>query len=82
MSEDYYPPVDMWAQPNYSNMKPVVQLQCEDGYKIESIEFASYGTPQGTCQAFSTGNCHATNSSAILSKVSIEKKNRSIIVTS
>ncbi|XP_052620638.1 beta-galactosidase 9 [Lactuca sativa] len=69
MSEDYYPPVDMWAQPNYSNMKPVVQLQCEDGYKIESIEFASYGTPQGTCQAFSTGNCHATNSSAILSKV-------------
>lgn len=69
VSEDHYPPLQMWGHPNYINMKPVVELQCEDGYKIESIEFASYGTPQGTCQAYSTGNCHATNSSAILSKV-------------
>lgn len=69
VSEDYYPPVQMWAHANYKKMKPEVQLQCEDGYEIESIEFASYGTPQGTCQAFSKGSCHATNSSAILSKV-------------
>ncbi|XP_024986388.1 beta-galactosidase 9 isoform X1 [Cynara cardunculus var. scolymus] len=75
MSEYHNPPLQMWSHPNYFNgelsaseMKPVMQLQCEDGYTIASIEFASYGTPQGSCQAFSMGKCHAPNSASILSK--------------
>nr|XP_043627198.1 beta-galactosidase 9-like [Erigeron canadensis] len=73
--EDYYPPLQMWSYPKDINgepsviqMEPVMQLQCEDGYTVVSIEFASYGTPQGSCQAFSIGNCHAPTSSSIVSK--------------
>ncbi|KAK9072448.1 hypothetical protein SSX86_008882 [Deinandra increscens subsp. villosa] len=75
VSEDYYPPVKTWSHSSYINgelsadqMKPEMELQCEDGYTIASIEFASYGTPQGSCQSFSTGKCHAPTSSSILSK--------------
>lgn len=82
VSEDYYPPVHMWTHPSYINgevsaseMKPVMELQCENDYTIASIEFASYGTPLGSCQTFSTGNCHAPTSSSILSKA-CEGKNR------
>ncbi|KAF5820230.1 putative beta-galactosidase [Helianthus annuus] len=82
VSEDYYPPVKTWSQSSYINgklftdqRKPVMELQCEDGYTIASIEFASYGTPQGSCQSFSTGNCHAPTSSSILSKA-CEGRNR------
>ncbi|KAI3791098.1 hypothetical protein L2E82_04702 [Cichorium intybus] len=81
MSEDYYPPLEMWAHPNYNKMTPVVHLQCEDGYEIGSIEFASYGTPQGSCQGFSIGNCHATNSSDILSNVCEGRKSCEIEVS-
>ena len=74
VSEDYYPPVQTWSRSNgeliTSQKNPVVQLQCEDGYTIASIDFASYGTPQGSCQTYSTGKCHASTSASILSKVS------------
>lgn len=73
LSEDYYPPVQTWSRINgelsASQVNPVMELQCEEGYIIASIEFASYGTPQGSCQAFSTGNCHASTSSSVLSEV-------------
>lgn len=46
-----------------------MHLQCEDGHVISSIEFASYGTPQGSCQKFSRGNCHAATSLSVVSKV-------------
>lgn len=48
-----------------------MHLQCDDGHTISSIEFASYGTPQGSCQMFSQGQCHAPNSLALVSKVSM-----------
>ncbi|GJY32787.1 D-galactoside/L-rhamnose binding SUEL lectin domain-containing protein [Tanacetum coccineum] len=72
VSEDYYPPVQTWSRSNgeltTSQRNPVMQLQCEDGYNIASIDFASYGTPQGSCLTYSTGKCHAATSSSILSK--------------
>ncbi|XP_076922347.1 beta-galactosidase 9-like [Bidens hawaiensis] len=67
VSEDYYPPVETWSHLK-GETEPIMELQCEDGCIIASIEFASYGTPQGTCQAFSVGNCHAPTSSSVLSK--------------
>lgn len=76
ISEDHYPPLDIWSGPalvkgmlNASDVAPVMHLNCEDGYSISSIDFASYGTPQGSCQKFSIGSCHATNSFSVLSKV-------------
>jgi hypothetical protein len=32
-----------------------------------SVQFASYGTPNGICGAFSLGACHAADSVAIVS---------------
>jgi hypothetical protein len=37
------------------------------GKVFTSVEFASYGTPTGTCGAFAIGGCHATNSVSVVS---------------
>lgn len=76
VSETHYPPLHMWWHPDFTNGKflmsdttPELQLQCEDEHTISSIEFASYGTPQGNCQNLSKGNCHAPNSLSLVSQV-------------
>ncbi|XAR62547.1 Beta-galactosidase [Bertholletia excelsa] len=75
VSESHYPPLQMWSHPDVvkgnisiSDVKPELHLQCDEGHKISSIEFASYGTPQGSCQEFSRGNCHAPNSFSVVSQ--------------
>ncbi|KZV48454.1 beta-galactosidase 9-like [Dorcoceras hygrometricum] len=77
ISEDHYPPLKVWSHPKISNgtislhsTVPEMQLKCDSGRKISSIVFASYGTPQGSCQKFSRGDCHAPNSFAVVSQVS------------
>jgi hypothetical protein len=52
-------------------MTPEMHLKCQDGHIMSSIEFASYGTPNGSCQKFSRGNCHASNSSSVVTEVNI-----------
>jgi CSLREA domain-containing protein len=47
-----------------------VTLECTDGVILE-IQFASYGTPSGTCGQFSIGGCHAVNSSDAVSSVCV-----------
>lgn len=76
VSQSYYPPLqklvnaDLIGQQVSSNdMIPEMQLRCRDGHIISSISFASFGTPGGSCHSFSRGNCHAPNSSSIVSKV-------------
>ncbi|XP_021291339.1 beta-galactosidase 9 [Herrania umbratica] len=75
VSESHYPPLRKWFHPDVidgklsiSDMKPEIHLQCEEGHIISSIEFASYGTPHGSCQNFSEGNCHSQNSLSMVSK--------------
>ncbi|GFY81624.1 beta galactosidase 9 [Actinidia rufa] len=75
VSESHYPPLRMWFHPNFvkgkisaSDMIPEIHFHCDDGHKISSIEFASYGTPEGSCQKFSKGNCHAPNSLSVVSQ--------------
>ncbi|KAJ4831396.1 hypothetical protein Tsubulata_020415 [Turnera subulata] len=60
VSEDDPPPADSW-KPNLElvSQTPEVRLTCEQGWRIASINFASFGTPQGNCGAFSPGHCHA-----------------------
>ncbi|XP_047259105.1 beta-galactosidase 9-like [Capsicum annuum] len=45
-----------------------MHLQCDEGHTISSIEFASYGDPNGSCQTFSQGKCHAANSLSVVSQ--------------
>jgi len=41
-------------------------LTAPAGTTFTSVEFASYGTPSGTCGSFAIGDCHATASLAIV----------------
>ncbi|XP_058180957.1 beta-galactosidase 9 isoform X2 [Rhododendron vialii] len=75
VSESHFPPLRAWSHPDFVNRKVLVSemiaemhLQCDDGHKISSIQFASYGTPKGSCQKFSIGNCHSPNSLSVVSQ--------------
>ncbi|KAK6283713.1 hypothetical protein POUND7_002665 [Theobroma cacao] len=53
-------PADSW-KPNlgFMSQTPEARLTCEKGWRIASINFASFGSPQGNCGEFRTGICHA-----------------------
>ncbi|XP_057959150.1 beta-galactosidase 9 [Malania oleifera] len=75
VSESHYPPLWKWSHPDsvggkisINDTTPEMHLQCDDEHVISSIDYASYGTPQGSCQKFSQGNCHAPNSLSVVSK--------------
>lgn len=66
VSESDLPPVDSWKLNTESiPQHPEVRLACEKGWQITSINFASYGTPQGYCGTFSQGSCHLDVLSAV-----------------
>lgn len=78
VSESHYPPLRKWSRADLTggnisrnDMTPEMHLKCQDGHIMSSIEFASYGTPNGSCQKFSRGNCHASNSSSVVTEVNI-----------
>ncbi|KAJ1426068.1 Glycoside hydrolase, family 35 [Sesbania bispinosa] len=88
VSESYYPPLqklvnaDLIGQEvSANNTIPEMHLHCQDGQIISSITFASYGTPGGSCQNFSKGNCHAPSSMSIVSKACQGKKSCSIKIS-
>jgi hypothetical protein len=41
-------------------------LTAPPGSTFTSVDFASYGTPTGTCGSFAIGGCHATNSVTVV----------------
>ncbi|GAB2295688.1 Beta-galactosidase 9 [Dionaea muscipula] len=73
VQESDNPPPSKWSS-SYIGLAwinrttPEMQLQCDHGHFI-SIAFASYGTPQGSCQKYSRGDCHASNSLDVVSRV-------------
>jgi hypothetical protein len=54
-----------------ANENGTVVLTAPNGGTITGITFASYGTPNGACGNFTIGNCHASNSIAIVSNLAI-----------
>ena len=50
-----------------ANENGTVAMIAPPGTVFTSVEFASYGTPNGTCETFSLGACHAINSVTIVS---------------
>ncbi|KAK4356829.1 hypothetical protein RND71_022439 [Anisodus tanguticus] len=74
VSENHYPPLHMWSHSKFDgklalmDKTPEMHLQCDEGHTISSIEFASYGSPNGSCQKFSQGKCHAANSLSVVSQ--------------
>ncbi|KAL5702789.1 Beta-galactosidase 9 [Ranunculus cassubicifolius] len=81
VSETDYPPLHYWEHQNSSGNAPEIVLQCDDGHVISEIVFASYGTPRGSCEKFSTGDCHAPNSQSVVSEICGGKNSCSIDVS-
>jgi hypothetical protein len=49
--------------------KSSVDLQCPDGLAIVAVDFASYGTPTGTCGDFQLGDCNAADSVEVVERL-------------
>ncbi|GAU32172.1 hypothetical protein TSUD_68430 [Trifolium subterraneum] len=88
VSESYYPPLQKLVNASLNgqevssnDMIPEMHLRCRDGHIISSITFASFGTPEGSCQSFSRGNCHAPSSMSIVSKACLGKRSCSIKIS-
>jgi hypothetical protein len=50
-------------------------FSCDDaGDVIDTIIFASYGTPSGSCPNFQTGSCNAANSTSVVEELCVGKQ--------
>ncbi|KAI4345367.1 hypothetical protein L6164_012497 [Bauhinia variegata] len=88
VSESHYPPLhklvhsdSIGQELSEDHTTPEMNLHCENGDIISSISFASYGTPRGSCQSFSRGNCHAPSSLSIVSKACQGKSSCSVKIS-
>ena len=48
-------------------------ISCSSGTFVRSIDFASYGTPTGSCGAFSKGSCDSSNSMSVVTSACLNK---------
>jgi hypothetical protein len=53
-------------------------LTAPAGTVITAINFASYGTPNGSCGNFTIGGCHASNSMSIVQSLALNKNSVTI----
>ena len=58
-----------------------ITLTAPAGTVITAINFASYGTPNGSCGNFSLGTCHAANSVSVVSGLAIGRNTVTIAAT-
>ncbi|XVE51262.1 hypothetical protein DITRI_Ditri02bG0025800 [Diplodiscus trichospermus] len=74
-------PADSW-KPNigFMSQSPEARLTCEQGWHVTSINFASFGSPQGNCGALRTGICH-TDVQSMVQKACIGQEQCSIPVS-
>lgn len=56
----------------------ITSVSCPAGQTITSVSFASYGTPTGTCGAFKTSSCNASNSTSVATAACVGKSSCSI----
>ncbi len=56
-------------------------LSCSEGQRIESVIFASYGTPIGSCGSFSQGACHAKSSEGAVADLCVGRESCTIPAT-
>jgi hypothetical protein len=63
------------------NENQTLMLACPPGETIAAIAFASYGTPNGMCGAFTTGTCNAVNSVPIVSAACVDQPSCMVAAT-
>lgn len=55
-----------------------VRLACPSGETIRGIEFASYGSPTGSCADLQTSSCHAENSLGVVEAACLGRNSCSV----
>ncbi|MDW8849359.1 gliding motility-associated C-terminal domain-containing protein [Flavobacterium sp. MMLR14_040] len=56
----------------------VMAIAAPGGSVFTTINFASYGTPNGTCGSFTLGSCHSANSNSVVSSYLLNKNSANI----
>lgn len=75
ITEHHPPHVKSWERkdshirPVVVDVKPAAHLKCPNNRDIVSVEFASFGDPNGSCGSFVMGKCHAAISKEIVEQV-------------
>ncbi|KAI0508070.1 hypothetical protein KFK09_014204 [Dendrobium nobile] len=77
---EWQPSMISWRTKDYKN--PKVHLSCEQGKRMTTIKFASFGNPQGACGYYSVGNCHANKSYDVFVKKCLGQQLCSVAVIS
>ncbi|ERN14823.1 beta-galactosidase 8 isoform X1 [Amborella trichopoda] len=82
-SESDIPPVDFWDKNklDFEAVSPEVRISCERGWQISSVDFASFGTPQGKCGLYSHGSCSAKDVLSLVRKTCVGHESCSIPVS-
>ncbi|KAI9114456.1 hypothetical protein K1719_014684 [Acacia pycnantha] len=68
--------LDLEGEDKLENYKhtPFARLACPEDTHISAVKFASFGTPSGTCGSYQIGECHDPNSSLLVEKACLNKK--------
>uniref|UniRef100_UPI0026243364 glycine-rich protein n=1 Tax=uncultured Pontibacter sp. TaxID=453356 RepID=UPI0026243364 len=64
-----------------ANEREALVLAAPAGTVITSINFASYGMPNSSCNSFSIGWCHAANSKSVVENLALGKNSVTISAT-
>ncbi len=64
-----------------SNEGSTLTMSAPGGARFIDVNFASYGTPTGTCGSFATSSCHAVNSLTLVRNAAIGQTSFSIAAT-
>ncbi|KAF3512908.1 hypothetical protein F2Q69_00002410 [Brassica cretica] len=84
VSQSHPAPVDSWASDLkiLNRTSPVLSLKCPvSTHVITSINFASFGTPTGTCGSFSHGRCNGPRSLSIVRKACVGSRSCKVEVS-
>ncbi|CAN0878841.1 Beta-galactosidase 13 [Linum grandiflorum] len=79
VAENHFPTVNSWARQHgkivavVDKVRPEAQLRCPFRKKIVSVEFASFGDPQGTCGSYTKGECSSPSTKSIVEKLCLGK---------
>jgi hypothetical protein len=61
-----------------ANENALLTITAPAGYKFTTVDFASYGTPNGSCGSFTTSSCHSATSLSVCTAAIVGRTTASI----
>ncbi|XP_057969924.1 beta-galactosidase 10 [Malania oleifera] len=74
--------IESWQNGTENNKNKVAaHLKCPESTRISSVNFASFGTPTGTCGSYVKGDCHDPDSTSMVERDCLNKSECTIELT-